>query len=31
MELLDASAFIHDYDADGDIATVPAVEAELDG
>ena len=31
MELLDASAFIHEYDADGDIATVPAVEAELEG
>lgn len=31
MEILDASAFIHEYDAGEDIATVPDVGAELDG
>ncbi|WP_256685850.1 NOB1 family endonuclease [Halococcus qingdaonensis] len=31
MEILDASAFINEYDAGDDIATVPAVGAELDG
>jgi UPF0271 protein len=31
MEILDASAFIHEYDAGEDIATVPEVSAELTG
>lgn len=31
MEILDASAFINEYDAGEDIATVPEVEEELDG
>lgn len=31
MEILDTSAFIHEYDAGDDIATVPEVETELDG
>jgi UPF0271 protein len=31
MEILDASAFINEYDAGDDIATVPAVGNELDG
>ncbi len=31
MEILDASAFIHEYDADDDAATVPEVGEELDG
>jgi UPF0271 protein len=30
MRVLDASAFIHDYDADGDLATVPMVREELE-
>ena len=31
MEILDASAFIQEYDTDGDVATVPEVGEELDG
>ena len=31
MEILDASAFINEYDAGDDVATVPAVGDELDG
>jgi UPF0271 protein len=31
MEVLDASAFIHDREPDGRVATVPAVHAELEG
>jgi len=30
MRVLDASAFIHEYDADGATATVPAVREELE-
>ncbi|MFC7135617.1 NOB1 family endonuclease [Halobaculum litoreum] len=31
MEVLDSSAFIHGYDSDDDTASVPAVQAELNG
>ena len=31
MQILDTSAFIHEYDTDEDVATVPDVSEELDG